>query len=57
MFKPINFIDVIALVIIILAVALKWCGKDGDVSMILIMVVAYYFGKKTSVLPSVNNNK
>jgi hypothetical protein len=49
-------IDIIAVVIIIGALWLKYCGADGVVSSTLIMVVAYYFGKKSGVLPNLTNN-
>ncbi len=44
-------IDIIATIIIIGALILKFTGADGVVSSTLVMVVAYYFGKKAGVLP------
>lgn len=42
-FKP---VDYIAVIIMIGGLILKFYGADGVVSSIMIMVVAYYFGKK-----------
>jgi len=36
--------DIIAIIVIISATILKILGADGGVSLILISVVAYYFG-------------
>ena len=49
--NPFQPIDVIAVVVIIGASVLLFFKSDPIVSSILVMVVAYYFGKKTGVLP------
>lgn len=50
--QPFNPIDVIAVVLIVGCLSLVYFREDPIVSSILIMVVAYYFGKKTGVLPN-----
>jgi hypothetical protein len=48
-FEPIDFI---ALIILVGGAYLKLHGADGTVSLLLVFVATYYFGKKASNLPN-----
>ena len=45
-FKKLNPADIIALVVIVGGLALKFTGADGLVGTLLTAIVFYYFGKK-----------
>lgn len=50
-------VDIIALVVIIGGMILTAYGHNGTISNILIMVTAYYFGKRSSAVIQVADQK
>ena len=44
--NDISIADIIALIVVVGGLFLKYKGMDGNISLLLILVVSFYFGNK-----------